>query len=217
MDGRKHRFSLSIYRNGWDLIETGKEKGGDKMLISTTIKLGTYTFLFKVQSMKKLHVRSGGASSRVPGTALHVIFLDYDNITDDRLQEELLHIQDEKRIGNFYVLETRNEGRHAVCIDALPFKDAKAVVDYSSCDLMFKRGPRINEYRCWVLRFSEKGNRPAPKYLYTVKSPYEGKNLQSRSHAKYLMNFGIPPIELKKPVGSEEIETQEYNTGKRTK
>ena len=186
------------------------------MLWSTTFKLGKYTFLLKAQSMKKLDVRSEGVSSRIPGTSLHAISLDYDNITDDRLVEELIHIQDEKRIGNFYVLETRNEGRHAICIDALPFKDAKAVVDYSSCDLMFKRGPRINEYRCWVLRFAPKGNRPAPKYLYKIKSPYEGAHLQSRAHAKYLMKFGIEKIDLKKPFGPEEIETQEYNTGKRT-
>jgi hypothetical protein len=187
------------------------------MLWSHLFKIKKYTLLFKVQVMKKLDVRSEGVSSRIPGTALHVIFMDYDNITTERLVEELEHIQREKQVGNFYIFETRDKGRHAVCIDALPFKDAKAVVDYSSCDLMFKRGPRISEYRCWVLRFAKKGNRPAPKYLKTIESPFEGVNLQSRAHAKYLMKFGIPPIELKKPVGPEEIEIQEYNTGKRTK
>jgi len=67
-----------------------------------------------------------------------------------------------------------------------------------------------------VLRFAKKGNRDAPKYLYTVESPYEGKNLQSRGHAKYLLNFGVK-IDLKNPIGPEEIEIQAYNTGKRTK
>lgn len=187
------------------------------MIWSNLFKIGKYTLLLKAQLMKKLDVRTEGVSSRVPKTALHVICLDYDNITDPRLVEELKHIQCEKKIGNFYVLETRNEGRHAVCIDALRFKDVKDVIDYSSCDLMFKRGPRISQYRCWVLRFAKKGNRDAPKYVYTVKSPYDGKNLQSLGHATYLMNFGIDQIALKKPFGPEEIETQEYNTGKRTK
>ncbi len=186
------------------------------MLLSYLFKVGKYTLLLKAQLMKKLDVRSEGVSSRIPGSALHVTFLDFDNTTDPRLVEELEHIQREKMIGNFYIFETRDKGRHAICIDALPFKDAKAVVDYSSCDLMFKRGPRINEYRCWVLRFAKKGNRPAPKYLYTVKSPYEGKNLQSLGHSMYLMKFGLT-IELKRPFGPEEIENQEYNTGKRTK
>lgn len=49
----------------------------------------------------------------------------------------------------------------------------------------------------------------------TVESPYEGQNLQSRGHAKYLEKFGIR-MDLKNPYGSEEIEIQDYNTGKRT-
>lgn len=54
-----------------------------------------------------------------------------------------------------------------------------------------------------------------PKYLYTVESPYEGQKLQSRGHAKYLLKFGVE-IELKQPLRPEEIEGQEYNTGRRT-
>jgi hypothetical protein len=165
--------------------------------------------------MRKLNVRAGGVSSRIPGTSLHVPFLDYDNVTDERLKEELAYLQYEFRMGNIYVVETRHTGRHAICIDALRFKDVKEIVDFSSCDLMFKKAPMINEYRCWVLRYTKKGQRDVPKYLYTVQSPYEGKNLQSRGHAKYLLNFGVK-IELKNPYGPEEIETQSYNTGKRT-
>jgi len=173
--------------------------------------------LLKIQIMKKLEVRvEGGVSSRIPDTALHIVFLDYDNIVDERLVEELRDLQTEFEIGNFHVFETRNKGRHALCLDALRFKDVKEIVDFSSCDTNFKRAPKINQYRCWVLRFAKKGNRDAPKYLYTVESPYEGKNLQSRGHAKYLLNFGVK-IDLKNPIGPEEIEIQAYNTGKRTK
>ncbi len=141
-------------------------------------------------------------------------FLDYDNITDDRLKEELRFLQEEFEIGNFHVFETRNKGRHAVCIDALRFRDVKEIIDFTSCDLMFKKAPRINEYRCWVLRFTKKGNREAPKYLYTVESPYEGQNPQSLGHAKYLLRFGLK-IDLKNPIGEEFVEIQDYNTGKR--
>jgi hypothetical protein len=80
--------------------------------------------LLKAQVMKKLEVRvEGGVSSRIPHTSLHVTFLDYDNIVDDRLVEELRFLQGEFEIGNFYVLETRNKGRHAVCIDVLRPRD----------------------------------------------------------------------------------------------
>jgi len=185
------------------------------MLLSHLFKIGKYTILAKLQAIKRLDVRTEGASSRIPKTALHVTFLDYDNITDERLQEELRFLQEEFEIGNFYVFKTRDEGRHCICVDALRFRDQKDIVDFSSCDLMFKKAPRINEYRCWVLRFAKKGNRPAPTFLYTVESPHEGKNLQSLGHAKYLLNFGVK-VDLKNPYGPEEIETQAYNTGKRT-
>jgi len=165
--------------------------------------------------MKKLEIRvEGGVSSRIPGTARHITFLDYDNIVDERLMEELRYLQTEFKLGNFYILQTRNGGRHALCLDALRFKDVLEIVRFSSCDLMFKKAPRINEYRNWVLRYAKKGNRDAPKYLYTVESPYEGENRQSRGHAKYLEKFDIT-IDLKKPIGPEEVEIQAYNTGKR--
>lgn len=186
------------------------------MLWSHLFKIWVYTLLVKIQLMKKLDVRvQGGVSSRIPNTSLHVTFLDYDNITDDRLKDELRFLQEEFQLGNFYVLETRDEGRHAVCIDALRPRDQKDIVDFSSCDMMFKKAPRINEYRCWVLRYSKKGDRDPPKYIYTIKSPYEGQNLQSNGHAKYLLKFGIKP-KLKRPYGPETIEIQEYNTGSRT-
>jgi hypothetical protein len=186
------------------------------VLWSHLFKIWVYTLLVKIQIMKKLEVRvEGGISSRIPDTSLHVTFLDYDNIVDDRLIEELRFLQEEFEIGNFYVLETRNKGRHAVCIDALRPRDQKEIVDFSGCDLMFKKAPRINEYRCWILRYAKKGKRGEPEYLYTVESPYEGQNLQSRGHAKYLEKFGIR-IDLKNPYGPEEIEVQDYNTGKRT-
>lgn len=185
------------------------------MLWSTLLKIRNYSVLLKLQVMKKLNVRTSGVSSRIPDTPFHITVLDYDNITDERLKEELAYLQELFQLGNFIVLETRAEGRHAVCLDLHTFADAKQIVDFSSCDLMFKKGPRINEYRCWVLRYAKKGDRDAPKYLYTVESPYEGKNLQSLGHAKYLLNFGIE-IVLKNPFGPESVEVQDYNTGKRT-
>lgn len=150
------------------------------MLWSTMTKIGSYNLLMKIQLMQKLDARTIGVSSRIPNTPLHITFLDYDNIVDERLKEELEFLQSEFSIGNFYVLETRGNGRHAVCLDALRFRDVKESVDFTSCDPMFKKAPSINEYRCWVLRYAKKGNRDAPKYLYTVESAHEGRNLHSK-------------------------------------
>lgn len=174
-----------------------------------------YTIFLKVQILKKFKTRAEGMSSRVVGTTKFVTCLDYDDIDEYRLIEELQHLQDEKMIGNFYVFETRRNGRHAICIDALPFRTVKDIIDYSTCDLAYKKGPRLNEYRSWVLRYTKKGkNRNAPKYIYKVESPHEGKNLQSLGHAMYLLNFGVK-INLKRPYGPNGIESISYNTGHR--
>ena len=193
------------------------------MYWANLFKIRKYNILLKVQVYKKLEIRTMGVESRIPKTALHVPFLDYDNIVgifsedpEKRLREELQFLQDEFEVGNFHVFWTRDEGRHAVCLDALTFRMVKDIVDFSSCDLKFKSAPRINEYRCWVLRFANKGKRGAPKYLYTVESPFEGKNLQSLGHAKYLLNFGLK-VDLKNPYGSEEINVQEYSTSDKHK
>lgn len=184
------------------------------MLLATVLKFGDYSFLLKFQVMKKLNIRTEGVTSRIPETSLHVTLLDFDNIDDDRLREELVYLIDEFEVGSFIVFSTRETGRHCICLDALRFRDVKEIIDFSSCDLMFKKAPRINEYRCWVLRYAKKGDRKAPEYLYTVESPYEGDNLQSAGHAKYLLKFGLERS-LKNPYGPEEIEVQEYSTSEK--
>jgi hypothetical protein len=191
------------------------------MYWANLFKIGKYSILLKLQAYKKLGIRTRGDESRIPKTALHITFLDYDNIVgsfsedpEQRLREELQFLQEEFEIGDFHVFWTSDNGRHAVCLDALTFRMVKDIVDFSSCDLKFKSAPRINEYRCWVLRFAGKGKRGAPKYLYTVDSSFEGKNLQSRGHAKYLLNFGLN-ADLKNPFGPEEINVQEYSTSEK--
>ena len=180
---------------------------------TTAFQIGKLNLFFKVVAWYKDSARTRGYSSRVVPTSLHVIFLDYDNIVDERLREELAFLQDLFEIGNFYVLATSEYGRHAICIDALTLKEVKEIVDFSSCDLAFKKAPNINEFRTWVLRYDKKGDRPSPKYVYTVESPYEGQNPQSIGHKIFLENmFGIKIPELKNPIGEEAIEIQEYNT-----
>jgi hypothetical protein len=189
--------------------------------------IGNYNVLLKAQVNRKLEIRTKGYESRIPKTTLHVIFLDYDNVVSEfgkddpelRLKEELQFLQDEFEIGNFHVFGTRDEGRHAVCIDALTFRNVKDIIDATSCDLMFKKAPRINEYRCWVLRTYKKGKRDAPKYLYTVESPFEGENFQSLGHANYLFEkFGLT-IVLKNPYAPEGmgsgVREQGYSTSEK--
>ena len=94
----------------------------------------------------------------------------------------------------------------------MPLREALAVVYDSTCDSLFKWGIRINEYRTWVLRNWEKGERERPKYLRTVESPYNGERLQSQAHGMFLKVFYGVNARLLNPDGNTEIEIQGYKT-----
>jgi hypothetical protein len=80
-------------------------------------------------------------------------------------------------LGDFIVFKTNEWGRHVIGIDALTPIEELEVVQTSWCDWLFKQGIKINEFRSWVLRCDKKGERPAPIYLRTLESEYNGKRL----------------------------------------
>jgi len=168
--------------------------------------------LFQFQSMKIPNTPTKGLSARIPHSTNYVLFMDFDNIEDNRLDDELIPLQELFRLGDFHVFKTSEFGRHAICIDEMPLREATDVVYSSSCDAMFKKGIRINEFRTWILRNWEKGERERPKYLRTVESPYNGERLQSQAHAIFLQAFYGVQVRLVNPDGNTEIEIQTYNT-----
>jgi len=155
---------------------------------------------------------TAGISARIPHTTEFVIFLDYDNITDERLIDELRYLQELYEVGDFHILATSEFGRHAMCVDRLFLREDLKVVYTSTCDQVFKRGIRINEGRTWICRTYKKGDRPIPKYLYSVESPYNGLRLQSQAHALFLQNHYGAKIRLTNPDGNTVLEFQDYKT-----
>jgi hypothetical protein len=182
------------------------------MIFTKELRIFDRMILLKFQSMKIPIEPTSGISARVPFTTEFTIFLDYDNVEDERLKEELMYLQEVYRLGDFYIFATNQFGRHAICIDRLPLREALEVVYNSTCDPTFQRGIRINEYRTWILRAIEKGNRTKPRYVYAVESPYNGERLQSNAHAQFLMTHCGAPIRLVNPDDNYELEVQGYKT-----
>jgi hypothetical protein len=182
------------------------------MRIKKELSIFNTYFLFQFQSMKIPKTPTKGISARILHTTNFVVFLDYDNITDERLNDELVYLQELFQLGNFHIFKTNEFGRHVICIDELPLREALDVVYNSTCDYQFKRGIRINEYRTWILRGWEKGERGRPEYVRTVESPYNGQRLQSQAHAMFLQIFYGVKVRLVNPDGNDEIEIQGYNT-----
>jgi hypothetical protein len=183
-----------------------------KMMLTKQLRIFDRLLLLKFQSMKIPIEPTAGISARIKYTTEFIILLDYDNIKDNRLVEEITYLQELFGLGDFYVFQTNEFGRHVICVDRLRLKDALKVVNTSTCDAVFKRGIRINEYRTWILRVLGKGDRPKPQYLYSVQSTYNGQRLQSQAHAEFLQQYYGAPVRLVKPDGNHELETQGYKT-----
>ena len=128
------------------------------------------------------------------------------------MDDELPYLQELHLLGDFHIFKTNEFGRHVICIDEMPLREALDVVYNSTCDRLFKRGIRINEYRTWILRNWEKGERERPEYLRTVESLYNGQRLQSQAHALFLKTFYGVNVRLVNPDGNTEIEIQGYKT-----
>ena len=186
------------------------------MLITKVIRVYRWKLLFKFQSICIPKEASAGISARVAMTTDYTIFLDYDNVTDETLQNELVYLQELFGLGDFHVFKTNEFGRHVICVDRLLLKEALEVVYSSTCDYLFKKGIRYSEYRTWVLRAVEKGNRPKPNYLYSIESPYNGQRLQSQAHALFLQRYYGAKVRLVNSDGNDELEIQGYKTANKT-
>jgi hypothetical protein len=172
--------------------------------------------LFLFQSMKIPIEVTAGISARIKYTTEFVVFMEFDNVEDSRLVEELIYLQELFHLGDFYVFKTSQFGRHCVCLDRLQLRNALAVLNNSTCDAMFKRGIRINEYRTWVLRGLGKGERKKPQFAYVIESEYNGKQLQSQAHSEFLQQYYGAPVRLVNPDGNHELEIQGYKTASKT-
>jgi hypothetical protein len=143
--------------------------------------------------------------------------MDFDNVRDSELKKNLPYLQQLFELGDFHTLATDENSRHVICVDRLPMREVLQILEESDCDYNFKRGIRLNEYRAWILRVSEKGDRSRPRYVYTIYLPYNGKNLQSEAHALFLWGYYKVPMRIKKPDGNFELDFQEYLTATRTR
>lgn len=117
------------------------------MRVNTTVRIFGKMYLFHFQSMDIPEAETAGISSRVSHTTEFALLMDYDNIKDERLIDELRYLQELHTLGDFHVFATNEFGRHVIDVDRMPLREALEVVYDSTCDAVFKRGVRINEYR----------------------------------------------------------------------
>lgn len=166
----------------------------------------------RLQSFPRETIWTRGVSSRVYGTAMHVLYLDYDRIHYDVLVLELEFLRDVYELGPIYVLKTKENSYHAVSLDHLSAKEAMEIQEASSCDRNFMHGPLFNDTRSWYLRNAPKGDRQAPTLAGVIESPYEGIRIQSTFHAGKLSELVGKEVTLTNPDGIPVGYIDEYET-----
>jgi len=197
-----------------------------RIKLSWTVKLWKKTWIFNFKLTSRLvptPTEETAGMGSITSDGLHqVVFLDYDFIDLERLKRELTALQETYGLGNFYIfaMPDRENAYHAVCLDCLPFREAREIIMHSSCDASFKNAPHYSEYRDWVLRLFPKGERDKPEYVGVIESPYEGLRKQSRGHAMLLNKLYNLNIKLVNPDVSEEkaeFDIRFYHTASRVK
>jgi hypothetical protein len=179
----------------------------------------TCAYTFRFYTFPTPDTWTAGKSSRIPKTIYHVLFLDYDEIDEETLIEELTALIEESKIGNIYLFKMdREQAFHCICLDYFTFREVKLIALSTSCDIAAVIAPRYDKFRNWILRDAPKGERTTPVAYKTIESPYDGKRKQSSAHARFLNSMYGTNIQLKNPDNNpEDIEAEAYKTASRTK
>lgn len=173
------------------------------------------TFHFNFLSYVTPSVWTSGYTSRCKD-GKHIIFLDYDGISLEEINDELQYLQKYFKLSNFYIFRTdKDDSFHAVNLDKFPLYEAIEIVRNTSADKAFKYAPFHFRKKRWVLRCIEKGDRSAPIYLATVFSKFN-KHEKSTAHKLFIKkHYNVKIGKLSKEDGYTKLDITNYNTGNR--
>ena len=203
-----------------------------------SFNLFSKAYMFSFHRIDRPRTVTGGLASRIAGTNMHILLMDYDIIRESYLLNELEFLQEVFKLGDIYVFRSRVEkvtdaqtldgielegdvigGYHAICLDVNIMRYILMVLRSSHCDYAFVNAPSYNPEKHWVLRTEEKGEREAPEYVGVVESDFYDNKLQSTFHARLLDDLYDLDIEktLINPDGNEYGVIDYYVTAKRVK
>jgi len=152
----------------------------------------------------------------------HVVFLDYDNINENIVREELAWSVEKYKLTPFYLFFTKRKkdeqgyfGHYmAISLTKLPFNTILQILQETHCDYNYKRMPYYSRYKFWVLRFIKKKGSPAPIFLDMIPShAVNMENRVSRAHLNFLEKwYPIPTLLYYNKDKSKELIMTPYLT-----
>jgi hypothetical protein len=174
------------------------------MRISFSFDIGKWRFVFKLVGRRKPELETEGIASWTYDHK-HVLFFDYDKVSLSFLEREVRYLQDKFMLSDAYIFCTEepiysDRGRyHVIILDKMTPYQAFLILAHSSCSSAFKLAPKVlNEYKCWILRYTAKGKKDRPRYVKVLRSPY-CEYEQSSWHAEFLRKYYNIDVRLVRP------------------
>lgn len=150
-----------------------------------------FGFLAGVRRKRKEPV--AGVTNRT-ADGYYVPFLDYDEMPLDWIEGELSAMQDEFKLGDFYVFESGAHHYHVVGFDKMTRDGYEQLLARSSCDRDYKKVPFAWGRRVATLRVTDKGGR-AIRFLKVVSTGDWNFQRWEQSRAHKLFFEGVYGIE----------------------
>ena len=183
--------------------------------LSLNIPIIKNTIRFSTQIYRNPNIFSQGISSRCMD-GKHILFFDYDDQDLTQIIDEIKFLQEEFKLSNAYIFELdRPDSYHAIILDKFSISDAYTILKESNIDYGYRESVKMVRGREWILRSAEKGNRNKPKYLKTIESNYNNKQI-STAHKTFLeLYYQIPTYKYKNEDNILKMAVINYETGNR--
>ena len=144
------------------------------------------------RSWRDLNQYIAGITNRCVG-GRYVIFLDYDDVPGEWVEEELSFLQQAHNIGDFHLFRTKN-GFHAICTDKLSLRSLLDVLRDSSTDDAYLYVSLRRARKVWTLRLTEKEGE-TPSYVKTIRGLLWRTQSAPHNHIlRKIYNIKIPRL-----------------------
>mgnify|MGYP001619988995 CR=1 FL=1 len=130
----------------------------------------------------------------------HVLFLEFDDTVISHVWEACRIIQERWQLGTIYIFESSKNNYHAMCLDKLTFGTCMDIQKSTGTMQKYMLFSVVRGY--WVLRVTQKGDKPKPRLV----SVMEGRSEKTKSwvHWKFLnLEYGIRKVSGLEKTGSE--------------
>lgn len=146
----------------------------------------------------------------------HVLFFDYDQMPFEQVVQDMQFLQKRWKLGPAHIFQLdREDSFHAIFLDKFDVSKAYTIIREANSDPGHRESVKKVRGHEWLLRTSKKGERGAPVWRGTLKSPYVGREI-STAHKRFLeINYGVPSLEYKNEDGFQILPVISYNTGNR--